>query len=69
MESLLIGADFLQENRLAVNFKTNCLMYEIQGNLKECKVTNKVEAELEPEESLGHGFPEGADHDVMQAIN
>ena len=27
IESLLIGADFLQEYGLVVNFKTNCLMY------------------------------------------
>ena len=48
IESLLIGADFLQEYGLVVNFKTNCLMYEMEGGLGECKFTNKVEAELEP---------------------
>jgi hypothetical protein len=44
-------------------------MYEIEGNMKECKFTNKVEAELEPQESIGHGLPETADHDVTQTIN
>jgi hypothetical protein len=44
---LLIGADFLVEYGMVVNFKTNCLVYEIEGNIKKCKVTNKVEAELE----------------------
>ena len=47
IESLLIGADFLQEHGLVVNFKTNCLMYEMEGNMKECKFTNKAEAGLE----------------------
>ena len=44
-------------------------MYETEGNTKECKFTNKVEAELEPHDSIGHGLPETADHDVMQTIN
>jgi predicted aspartyl protease len=48
IESLLIGADFLQEHGLVVNFKTNRLMYEMEGNMKECKFTNKAEAGLEP---------------------
>ena len=59
IESLLIGADFLQEYRSVVNFKTNCLMYEIEGNMKKCKFTNMAEAGLELQEnkvtvSLGH---------------
>jgi hypothetical protein len=66
---LLIGADFLQEYRLAANVKTNCLKYEIEGNVKECKVTNKVKAQLEPQESRRHGLTERADHDVTQTIN
>jgi hypothetical protein len=45
IETLLIGADFLQEY-----IKTNCLMYGIEGSMKECKFTNEVEAELEPQE-------------------
>jgi len=44
-------------------------MYETEGNTKECKFTNKVEAELEPQESMGHGLTETADHDVTQTIN
>jgi len=65
-ESLLIGADFLQEYRLVVNF--NCLMYEVEGNMKECTFTNKAEARLEPQENIGHGLPGTAD-DVTQTIN
>jgi hypothetical protein len=68
IETLLIGADFLLEYRLVINFKTNCLMYEIEGNMKECKFTNKVEAELEPQDRIGQGLPEAADHDVTQTI-
>jgi len=44
-------------------------MYEIEGNMKECKFTNKAEAGLEPQENVGHGLPGTADHDVMQTIN
>jgi hypothetical protein len=66
---LLNGADFLQEYGLVVNFKTNCLMYETEGNMKECKFTNKAEAWLEPQENVGHGLPGTADHDVTQTIN
>jgi hypothetical protein len=66
IESLLIGADFLQECGLVVNFKTNCLMYEIEGNMKECKFTNKAEAGLQPRENIGHCLPGTADHDVIQ---
>jgi hypothetical protein len=44
-------------------------MYEIEGNMKVCKFTNKVEAELEPPESMGHGFQETAYHNIMQTIN
>jgi hypothetical protein len=69
MESLLIGADFLHEYGLVVNFKTNCLMYEMEGNRKECKFTNKAEAGREPQENIGHGLPGTADHDVTQTIN
>jgi hypothetical protein len=69
IETLLIGADFLQEYTLVVNFKTNWLMYEIEENVKERKFTNKVEAELEPQESIGHGLPETADHNITQTIN
>jgi len=69
IESLLIGAIFLQQDGLVLNFKTNCLMYEIEGNVKECKFTNKVEAQLEPQDSTGHGLTERADHDVTQTIN
>jgi hypothetical protein len=53
VESLLISADFLQQ-------------YEIEGHTKECKVTDNEEAELEPQESWGHGLPETADDDVTQ---
>ena len=44
-------------------------MYGIDGNMKECKFTNKVEAGLEPQENIGHGLTGTADHDVMQIIN
>jgi hypothetical protein len=44
-------------------------MYEIEGNMKECKFTNKVEAVLEPQQNIGHGLPGTADHDVMQTVN
>jgi hypothetical protein len=60
IELLLIGADFLQQYGLVVNFKTNCLKYEIEGNRKECKFRNEVGAVLEPQGSTGHGFPETA---------
>jgi len=69
IESLLIGADFLQQYGLVINFKTNCLMYGIEGNMKECKFTNKVEAGLEPQENIGHGLTGTADHDVMQTMH
>ena len=69
IELLLIGADSLQQYRLAVNFQTNCLMYEIEGNVKQCKFTNTVEAQLEPQDSTGHVFPETADHDVTYSIS
>ena len=69
MESLLIGADFLQEHGLVINFKTNCLMYEMEGNMKETKFTNKAEAGLEPQGNIGYGLPGTADHDVSQTIN
>jgi hypothetical protein len=62
IEILLIGADFLQEYGLVINFKTNCLMCEVEGNMKECQFTKKVEAELEPQENMCHGLPETADH-------
>jgi hypothetical protein len=44
-------------------------MYEIEGNMKECKFTNKVEAELEPRENIGHGLPVTAANEVTQTIN
>jgi hypothetical protein len=66
---LLIGADFLVEHGLVVNFKINCLMYEIELNLKQCKFTNKVEAELQSPENIGHGFQETTDHKFTQTIN
>jgi hypothetical protein len=69
IESLLIGADFVQEYGAAVHFKTSCLIYETEGNLKECKFTNKVEAGMEPQQNIGHGLPGAADHDVMQTVN
>ena len=69
IESLSTGADFLQKYGSVVNFKTNCLMHEIEGNLKKCKFTNKAEAELQPQESIGHGLPGTADHNVTQTIN
>jgi len=68
IESLVIGAAFLQEYGLVVNFKINCLMYELEGNMKECKFTNKAEAGLEPQENIGHGLPGTADRDVTQTI-
>jgi hypothetical protein len=69
IESLLIGADLLQEYGVVVNFRTSCLMYEIEGTLKECNFTNKVEAGLEPQENIGHSLSGAADHDVMQTVN
>jgi len=44
-------------------------MCEIEGNMRECKFTYRVEAKLQPEESTGHGFPETADNNVTQTIN
>jgi hypothetical protein len=44
-------------------------MYEIEGNLKECNFTNKVEAGLESRENIDHGLPGTADHYVMQTVN
>jgi hypothetical protein len=44
-------------------------MYEIEGNMKECKFTNKAEAGLEPQENIGHGLPGTAHHDVMQTMH
>jgi hypothetical protein len=44
-------------------------MYEMEGNMKECKFTNKVEAEMKSPEGTGHCFPETADHDVTQNKN
>jgi len=69
IESLSTGSDFLQKYGSVVNFKTNSLMHETEGNLKKCKFTNKAEAELEPQESIGHGLPGTADHNVTQTIN
>ena len=66
---MLIGADFLREYGLVVNFKTNCLICEMEGNMKECKLTNKAEAGLEPQDNIGHGLPSTANHDVTQTIN
>ena len=68
VESLLIGADFLQQYGLVVNLKTNCLMYEMEGNMKECKVTDTAEAGLELE-NTSHGLPRTADHDVMHTTH
>jgi hypothetical protein len=69
IESLLIGADSLQQYGLVVNSKINCLMYEIEGNVKERKFTNEVDAQLEPQKGTDHVFPETAVHDVTQTIN
>jgi hypothetical protein len=69
IESLLIGAYFQQEYGLVINFKTNCLMYEMERNMKECKFTNKTEAGLEPQANIGHGLPGTADNDVTQTVN
>jgi len=69
IESSLIGADFLLEYELVLNFKTNCLVYEMEGNMKERRFTNKAAAWLEPQENMGHGLPGTADHDVTQTIN
>jgi hypothetical protein len=44
-------------------------MYEIEGNMKECKFPNKVEAESEPHEKRGNGFRETADRNFTQTIN
>ena len=44
-------------------------MYKIEGNMKECKFTNKAGARLEPQENIGHGLPGTANHDVTQPIN
>jgi hypothetical protein len=65
----IIGADFLPVYRLAVNFKTNCLMYETEGNMKDCQFSNKLEEWLEPQDSASHGLTERVDHDVTQTIN
>ena len=69
LESLLIGANFPQKYGCVVNFKTNCQMYGTEGNVKECKFKNNVQAQLEPQESIGHGLSETADCDVMQTLN
>jgi hypothetical protein len=69
IETVLIGADFLQEYGLVINFKTNCLMYEREGDMKECKFTKKGEAKLEPRANIGHSLPQTADHDVMQTTH
>ena len=60
IESVVSGADFLQQYGLVVNFKTNCLKYEIEENMKECKFKNEVRAVLEPQDSTGHGLTETA---------
>ena len=60
IESMVIGADFLQQYGLVVNFKTNCLKYEIEENMKECKFKNEMRAVLEPQDSTGHGLTETA---------
>ena len=54
---------------MVVNFTTDCLMYEMEGNMKECKFTDKIEAGMEPQENIGHGLQGTADHDVTQTIN
>jgi hypothetical protein len=69
IEPLLIGADFLQEYGFVVNFKTSSLIYEIEGNMKECKFTNTAEKKLEPRKSRSHGLPETAEDDVTQTLN
>jgi hypothetical protein len=67
VEPLIIRADFfLLEYGFTINFKTNCLTYEMEGYTKECKFTNNVEAELKPLEYLCHGLLEKGDDDVMQ---
>jgi hypothetical protein len=69
IESLLIGADFLQEDGLVVNLKTNCLMYEMEGNMKECKFTDTAETGLEQRDNIGHGLQGTVDHDVMHTMH
>jgi hypothetical protein len=69
IESLLIGADLLQEYGMVVNFETNCLKYEMEGNMKECKFTDKAEAGLEPQDTIGHGLQGTVAHDVMQTMH
>ena len=66
---MLIGANFLQEYGLVENFKTDCFKYETEGNMEECKFTNKVEAEPETQESIGHSVPEIADYNITQSLN
>ena len=44
-------------------------MYKIEGNMKDCKFKNNVQAQLEPQESISHGFPEKADCDITQTLN
>jgi hypothetical protein len=51
-ELLLIGADFVLEYGFIVNFTTNCLIYDTDGNIKECKFTNNTERELESQKQL-----------------
>jgi hypothetical protein len=57
-ESLLSIVYFLQLYGLVVNHVTNCLMYGIERNMKQCKFANKVEAQLEPPDSTEHGLCE-----------
>jgi hypothetical protein len=66
VEPSLIGADFLREYGSTINFKTNCLTYEMEGYTKECKFTNNVETQQEQQKNFSHGLPETADDDVMQ---
>jgi hypothetical protein len=57
------------EYGLVIHFKTNCLMYETAGYMKECKYTTQGEAQLDPHECIGHGFQETADHDITHTIH
>jgi hypothetical protein len=52
IESSLICAGFLQQYGLVVKFKTNCLMCEMEGNVKECKFRNKAAAGPEPQKKM-----------------
>jgi hypothetical protein len=54
---------------LVVNNLINCLTYEIEGNIKQCKFRNQSGAQLEPPDSTGHVLEEIIYHDFMLTVN